>query len=208
MRSSQAHGGILGFISDVVVNSAIIIVAFYTIQYFLFAPFQVVGNSMLNTLNDREYIVVSKIGYYFEGPDHGDVVVFHPPSNAKEYYIKRIIGIPGDEVRIANGHVFVNGKELEEPYLRPGVATCLVARRSSCPNDNKRWDVPEGKFFVLGDNRDGSSDSRAWYDRNNAEDPFVELHQIQGNTKMVVYPLPNIRLLGDINPLEVAVDPT
>jgi signal peptidase I len=207
MDSRHQQGGVLGFISDVIVNSAVIIVVFYTIQYFLFAPFQVVGNSMLNTLNDREYILVSKIGYYQEGPQHGDVIVFHPPNNSKEYYIKRVVGVPGDRVRISSGKVFVNDAELFEPYLRPGVATCLVARRSSCEGDNKSWEVPDGKYFVLGDNRDGSSDSRAWYDRNNIEDPFVDIEQVQGKTKIVVYPLPAVRMMKEFDPLAPADSP-
>lgn len=204
MDSKSTGEGILGFISDVVVNSAIIIVVFYAIQYFLFAPFQVAGNSMINTLHDREYILVSKIGYYLEGPDHGDIIVFHPPNNTQEYYIKRVVGTPGDRVKIASGDVYVNDVRLEEPYLREGLATCLVARRSACENDNKSWVVPEGKYFVLGDNRDGSSDSRAWFDRNNVEDPFVHLDQIQGKTKLVVYPLPKMRLVDELNPIPTA----
>lgn len=185
------------FILDVIVNSAVIISMYLIVQYFIAAPFQVVGQSMANTLYDGEYIVVSKLEYTFGQPERGDIVVFHPPHQKKDYYIKRIIGVPGDTVRLKNGRVFVNGKEMTEPYIREQVITCIVAFMQDCPNDDKVYTVPEGKYFVLGDNRNGSSDSRSWYDQDNTPDPFVDLAQIQGKTRVVIYPLPEIRLIRE-----------
>lgn len=195
-HSDRDHG-VLSFLSDVVVNAAVILVVVYTLQYFLVAPFQVVGNSMVNTLQDGELILVSRIGYYFDGPQHGDIIVFHPPNNRGEWYIKRVIGVPGDEVRISKGEVYVNGELLEEEYLRPGLATCLVAHMSSCNGDDTVWDVPEKKYFVLGDNRDGSTDSRVWYKGSDGSGSFVDEEQIAGKTKMVMYPLPSIRWMRE-----------
>jgi signal peptidase I len=187
------------FIRDVAVNCAVLIVIYLIVVTYIAAPFKVIGDSMKETLFDREYIMVSKLGYYGGGPGRGDIVVFHPPTdNHDDYYIKRVIGVPGDRVELKGGDVFVNGQELDEDYLRPGLATCLIGRRqSSCPNDEKKYIVPEGEYFVLGDNRDGSSDSRAWRSDNGEEAPFVKMNQIQGKTKFVFWPLPEVRWVMD-----------
>jgi signal peptidase I len=181
------------FIVDVIVNSVIIIIIFYIIQQFLAAPFQVIGNSMIDTLHDHEYIVVSKIEYLMHLPERGDIVVFKPPNNGKDYYVKRIVGIPGDTVALTKGKVFVNGKDISEPYLNDEMSTCIVARMSSCPNDNKAYVVPDGKYFVLGDNRAGSSDSRSWRDSDNGEAPFVGRDDIAGKARFVLLPITSIR---------------
>jgi|CXWL01.1.fsa_nt_gi signal peptidase I len=187
--------GFARFIIDVLVNSAVIILLFFIVKIWIAAPFQVIGNSMVNTLQDGEFIVVSKLEYLFGSPQRGDIVVFHPPQQKDEYYIKRIIGIPGDKVQLQAGLVLLNGQEINENYLRDGLLTCVVSHIRDCANDDKEYIVPEGKYFVLGDNRSGSSDSRAWYSSDNKPDPFVDLDQIQGKTRLVLYPLPEIRLV-------------
>jgi len=150
---------------------------------------------MVDTLHNGEYIVVSKIEYVLGEPQRGDIVVFHPPHQEDEYYIKRIVGIPGDTVELKGGQVSVNGHVVTETYLREGLKTCVVAHMQSCGTDEKSYSVPPSKYFVLGDNRKGSSDSRAWYDKGNKPDPFVDISQIQGKTRVVLYPLPDIRLV-------------
>lgn len=193
MSESTKRGAVLQFVIDVLVNSVVIIIVFYIVQQFLAAPFQVIGNSMINTLHDREYIVVSKIEYLMHPPERGDIVVFKPPSNGKDYYVKRIIGLPGDTIGLVKGKVFVNGKQIDESYLYENASTCVVARMSSCPNDNKAYVVPEGMYFVLGDNREGSSDSRSWRDSENGELPFVPRGEIAGKARFVILPLTSIR---------------
>ncbi|MDP2691397.1 MAG: signal peptidase I [bacterium] len=187
--------GFLRFIIDVLINSVVIIVLFFFVQKVVAAPFQVIGNSMVHTLANGEYIIVTKLEYLFGEPQRGDVIVFHPPSHQDEYYIKRIIGTPGDTVRLHEGDVYVNGQKLDETYLDDELKSCIVPHMQVCPNDDKTYTVPKGKYFVLGDNRKGSSDSRSWYDQDNKPDPFVTLNQIQGKTRVVVYPLPEIRLM-------------
>lgn len=76
---------------------------------------------------------------------------------------------------------------------------------SSCPGDDRRYQVSDGHYFVMGDNRNGSSDSRQWYDDDNRPDPFVELSQIQGKTRLVVYPLPSIRLVEETTAFDMAL---
>lgn len=195
MNESTKRGAVLQFVIDVLVNSVVIIIVFYIVQQFLAAPFQVIGNSMINTLHDREYIVVSKIEYLMHPPERGDIVVFKPPSNGKDYYVKRIIGLPGDTIGLVKGKVFVNGKQIDESYLYENASTCVVARMSSCPNDNKAYVVPEGMYFVLGDNREGSSDSRSWRDSENGELPFVPREEIAGKARFVILPLTSIRAI-------------
>ncbi len=190
------------FLLDVLINSAVIIVMFLIVQRLIAAPFQVVGHSMVSTLQDGEYIIVSKLDYLFGDPKRGDIIVFHPPEVKKDYYIKRIMGIPGDEVRLKAGKVSVNGQELEENYLKEGLMTCLAAYMQDCANDDKVYKVPEGKYFVLGDNRSGSSDSRAWFTDDNKPDPFVDKDQIQGKTRLVVFPPRSIRLLPETKVFE------
>jgi signal peptidase I len=195
MSESTKRGAVLQFVIDVLVNSVVIIIVFYIVQQFLAAPFQVIGNSMINTLHDREYIVVSKIEYLMHPPERGDIVVFKPPSNGKDYYVKRIVGLPGDTIGLVKGKVFVNGKQIDESYLYENASTCVVARMSSCPNDNKAYVVPEGMYFVLGDNREGSSDSRSWRDSENGELPFVPRDEIAGKARFVILPLTSIRAI-------------
>jgi signal peptidase I len=135
--------------------------------------FKVEGNSMLPSLETDQYIIVNRLAYaqfdlgifdflpffdagddsthhLFGGPDRGDVVVFESLSRSDRDFIKRIIGLPGDEVEIHDGLVYINDEPLDEPYIR-GTTTCS----GKCS-----WVVPEDHYFVLGDNRNNSSDSR------------------------------------------------
>src|SRR3990172_960498 len=196
-KNAEVKETFIKFVVDVLVNSVVIIILFFFVQTVVAAPFQVVGNSMFDTLHDGEYIVVTKLEYLWGEPNRGDIIVFHPPQNKDDFYIKRIIGVPGDKILLKGGEVYVNGAKLEENYLAEGVATCIVAHSQDCQSDNKEFLVPAGEYFVLGDNRKGSSDSRAWYDDDNRPDPFVDRDQIQGKTRVVLYPLPEIRLMEE-----------
>ena len=195
-HSDEQNEGIVQFFVDVIINSAVIIALFFLVQAFIAAPFQVEGNSMYDTLVDNEYIVVSKLEYTFGSPQRGDVIVFHPPHDTEVFYIKRIIGVPGDHVRLKGGEVYVNDVKIEEEYLREGVRTCVVGRLNSCENDDKEYVVPDDEYFVMGDNRHGSSDSRGWM-HDGQPDSFVSRDQIQGKTRIVLYPLPSIRLFPE-----------
>jgi signal peptidase I len=201
-RKNETEETLWEFIIDVLINSVVIILIFIIGQKTLIAPFQVVGSSMVNTLTDGEFILVSKVEYYFDNPERGDIVVFHPPHDDEEYYIKRVIGVPGDTVTLKKGGVFVNDKKLDEDYLREGTKTCLTAHIRSCDGDDREFEVPEGEFFVLGDNRHGSSDSRAWINEENERAPFVPKDMIQGKTHVVLYPFPSIRLVEETEVFE------
>jgi signal peptidase I len=114
-------------------------------------PVKVEGTAMMPALNDGDGIFISRT---FEKLERGDIVVFYYPPEPSKSYIKRIVGLPNEEVEIADGKVTINGKVLEEPYVGP--ESSLSARAS------KKVTVPENNFFVMGDNRDNSNDSRIW----------------------------------------------
>ena len=112
--------------------------------------FQVQGSSMEPALHDGQYLVVSKLIYWIHPPERGDVIVFRPPNHPDEDYIKRLIGLPGETVEMQNGVVFVDGIRLEEDYIPyPG-------------SSSGSWTLGDDEYFVLGDNRRNSSDSRSW----------------------------------------------
>jgi len=114
------------------------------------ARIRVDGHSMEPTLHSGEFVIVNKLAYKFGYPDRGEVIVFHYPRDPDQEYIKRIIGLPGDRIMIADGKVLVNDRPVQEPYI------------ASPPNYQSEWTVPEDSLFVLGDNRNNSSDSHNW----------------------------------------------
>lgn len=112
--------------------------------------FRIEGSSMLPTLTEGEMIIINKLSYYLDEPERGDIIVLHFPNDRSREFIKRLIGLPGDHIEIGNGMVAVNGSMLDEPYINDD------------PAYTGSWTVPEGQYFVLGDNRNNSSDSHIW----------------------------------------------
>jgi signal peptidase I len=118
---------------------------------FLYQPVKVEGTSMLPGLEDQERIFINKFVYRFESIQRGDIVVFHYPRDPSKSYIKRVIGAAGDKVVIRNGYVYVNGQLLSEPYVPVDYFD---------PRSYAETVVPEGAYYVLGDHRTMSNDSR------------------------------------------------
>ncbi|RRA49752.1 signal peptidase I [Acidipila sp. EB88] len=117
----------------------------------IYQPVRVEGTSMQPRLHDKDRLFINKFVYHFEHIERGDVVVFRYPGDLTKSYIKRVIALPGDDLRIADGVVFVNGKRVPEPYVPP-----LYEDGRSV--DEER--IPDGSFWVMGDHRSISSDSR------------------------------------------------
>jgi signal peptidase I len=115
----------------------------------LVGRYRIDGNSMNPTLFNGEYLIINNFVYDLDEPQRGDIIVFKHPRNELNL-IKRVIGLPGDVVEINGGRVQVNGTTLDEPYIQ------------DFPDNDNSWVVPEDQYFVMGDNRDNSSDSRAW----------------------------------------------
>lgn len=144
---------------------------------------------MFPTFHDGEYVLTNLIGQRFSDPKLGDVVVFESPINKEKDYIKRVIGVPGDTVEIKNGIIFVNGNQLDEnAYLSPDVKTYAGAFL----HENQPVTVPSGKYFVVGDNRPNSSDSREW--------GFITKAELLGTSMFVYWPPNRARIVK--NPFE------
>ena len=137
-----------GWARDILVAA----VAAVLIVVFVVQPVKVEGTSMSPHLADQERIFVNKLSYRFSNIGRGDIVVFWYPRNPAKSFIKRVIGVPGETVEIKQGVVFVDGLRLEEPYVRPEYVD----------HDYHTAKVPEGQYFVLGDRRNSSNDSRNW----------------------------------------------
>jgi len=145
---------------------------------FLYQPVKVEGNSMMPQLTDQERIFINKFIYRFEDIQRGDVVVFWYPLDPAKSYIKRVVGLPGETLRLVNGEVFVDGKRLIEPY----VPSEYQDRQSLGPIR-----IPPGEFFVLGDHRTSSNDSRVW--------GTVERRLIYGKAVFVYWPMEHLGIL-------------
>lgn len=154
----------------------IAVILAFIIRFFILEVFLVEGSSMLPTLENRERLIVNKFKYYFQEPETGDVIIF--TYSRERDFIKRVIGVEGDEIRIESGEVFINGSPIEEGYIfepTKGQFGPVI--------------VPDNNIFVMGDNRNNSMDSR---------DPsvgFVSLEQVKGKAFLVFWPLQGVRLI-------------
>ena len=197
----QRTRGLLWHLFDVFLNIIIIVGIVAGIRTFLVSPFQVEGDSMLDTLVHKEYIIINKLVYFIGEPQRGDVVVFRPPIDHKKHYVKRIIGTPGDEVIIRGGKVYIKTSEssmeveLQEPYLNEHNAGHTYAHPpNSGRTEEKRYKVPEGQYFLLGDNRQGSLDSRS-FDAQNGNSAFVPVTDVKGKVWFVALPVSKVHVL-------------
>jgi signal peptidase I len=166
------------FLLDIAQTLILAAAAFVIVYMFLFRPFEVKGSSMFPNLQDGEYLITNIIGLKISNPNLGDVVVFKAPNEPDKDFIKRVIGVPGDKVMIKEGNVYLNGKLLDESkYLKDEVETY----GGSFLSEGVSVTVPQGYFFVLGDNRSYSSDSREW--------GFVPKKNIIGSSFFIYWPL-------------------
>ncbi len=126
------------------------------IQAFVIRPFIVSGNSMIPLIRDKEYLIVDKLSYKFREPTRGEVIVFRAPPEPDKFYVKRVIGLPGDTVKIVGSKITIinkahpDGFTLDEPFIEHP------------SSDDQTFTVPADKYFVMGDNRSASFDSRSW----------------------------------------------
>lgn len=170
----------LDLIETVVIALAIFVIAYL----FLFQPHQVRGNSMYPNFHDGDYLLTDKISYRLSPPKRGDVIVFVAPKNEEYDYIKRIIGLPGETVSLTeDNRVKINNEILEEPYLPADYKTF----GGNFLESGKTIKIPPDEYFVLGDNRNHSSDSRDW--------GFVPRKNIIGKAWLRYWPLNQIGLI-------------
>lgn len=174
-QTAQPANTLFGIISEVFKTILFAVLLYFAISA-LTDRVRVENISMQPTLNEGELLVVYKLAYRLGEPHRGDIIVFHHNRQPPEDYIKRIIGLPGDEVRVEGGQVYVNGIALNEPYIAEPPAYTGV------------WEVPPDLLFVLGDNRNRSSDSRIW--------GFVPMSDVVGRAVLIYWPPGKIRLLS------------
>ncbi|MFD0671768.1 signal peptidase I [Cohnella sp. GCM10027633] len=161
----------------------------FVIRWFLVSPFIVDGPSMQPNFKDRERIIVNKIIYDIRKPKRGEVIVFHVPEEGRDF-IKRVIGVPGDTVKVAGDTIYINGQPIEESYLEEAYETEHAQNQlynrdkpnSNFPNNSyPDGKVPEGTLFVMGDNRSNSEDSRMI--------GYIPMDRIVGRADLVFWPL-------------------
>jgi signal peptidase I len=147
----------IGCLLEAAETLVLTLVIFLIIQTFVAQPYKVEQQSMENTLEPQQYVLVDKLTPHFDSYKRGDIVVFMPPDARQGDipFIKRVIGLGGDVVDIREGHVFINDQELSEPYVYPGQTTEATTGQA-------HWVIAAGTYFVLGDHRQNSSDSRVF----------------------------------------------
>ena len=137
-------------------------VGLYIVITFAIQTVHVIGFSMVPTLNDNDYVLATKVDLRFTTPTRGDIVILKDPFDNSQDFVKRVIGLPGERLLIRNGKIFINGRQLDEPYLpqnEPWVSQANWPTDTAEPNGAV---IPAGRYFVMGDNRNHSSDSRVF----------------------------------------------
>lgn len=175
---------IYNFLLDTVQTLLLVFAVFFVIYIFLFRPFQVSGNSMYPTFLNKEYILTNIITLRFNKLKQGDVIVFKAPNDPEKDYIKRVIGVPNDTVMIKNGDIYVNDKLLDQSAYQPRLSKTYGG---SFLKEGIAETVPADSYFVMGDNRSGSSDSREW--------GFVPMKSIIGKSMFVYWPLNKMEII-------------
>lgn len=143
----------------------------FVIKTFVVGNYYIPSRSMVPTIGVDDKVIVTNFSYWFEEPQRGDIIVFKYPLDTKKNYIKRCIGLPGEKIEFRDNQLYVDDVWIEQPYLPDGVVT----------EDFGPVYVPEGAYFMCGDNRGNSSDSRVW--------GFVEKKLIIGKAQLIYWPI-------------------
>lgn len=150
----------LSFVWEFTKMLALSLAIILPVRYFLIQPFYVKGASMEPNFHDHEYLIIDEISYRFNHPERGDIVVFRYPANPQEYFIKRIIGLPGESIQVKDGAVYIynlahpEGFRLQEDYLSPDLKTAS--------SSDAKVLIGPNQFYFMGDNRNASKDSRTF----------------------------------------------
>lgn len=149
-----------GLITEILQVGILALVLFLVVRLVV-QPVVVNGSSMNNTLFNQDYLVTTVFNYHFHGPERGDIVILHDPYNPSLDFVKRVIALPGERLLIRGGHVYINGHLLNEPYLRKDEQWTENADYPAA-GGSQGMVIPANDYFVMGDNRNHSSDSRAF----------------------------------------------
>lgn len=170
------------FIGEIIRFSLIALVIVLPVRMFIAQPFIVSGASMETTFSTGEYLIVDQVTYHFDEPQRGDVIIFRYPRDPSKFFIKRVIGVPGDTLDIEGNAITITNSDapqgvvLEEPYIR-----------EMTPGPHLTEKLGAGEYFVMGDNRDASSDSRTW--------GVLPENNIVGRAYLRLFPLTSVGLL-------------
>lgn len=176
INPKDASGGFRRVFTDILETVVLSVLLFLGINA-ISARIRVESISMQPTLFAGDFVIVNKLAYNLGEPKRGDIIIFHyPPDPGREPYIKRVIGLPGDTIRVDTGKVYVNETALVESYI------------SAPPSYTGSWNVPEDNLFVLGDNRNSSSDSHSW--------GMVPLENVIGKAEVIYWPPSDWALLN------------
>lgn len=177
---------------DFIKTIAVIIALAFVIRVFIIQPFIVEGESMEPTFKTKDYLITEKVSYRFRPPQRGEVVIFNPPDRTSENYIKRIIGLPGDQIEIKGGNIYINKEKLIEPYLT-SIDKTLVAQKEGYTTV-----LQDDEYFVMGDNRSHSRDSR--------EIGSIPKQNVVSKVWFRLLPLDNINAFAAVNYQSVPQD--
>lgn len=167
----------------IIVISFVIIIG---IRSFVMQPFFVKGQSMEPNFHDGDYLIVNEIGYRFNDPKRGDVIVFHYPNDPRQFFIKRIIGLPGEKITIKNNKITVYNKEYPDGFTLDE----FYIPKSAIISKNYSQELKNDEYYVLGDNRVASSDSRVW--------GVLKKHYIVGKTWIRAWPFDNFSIFEGV----------
>lgn len=181
-KKKSVLGEILDFIAPIIVALIIAMI----LKYVVFANAIIPTGSMLNTIQENDRVIASRLAYKFDKPERFDIAIFEYPDNEEQLFVKRIIGLPGETVSIQDGTVYITGEDgkthqLEEDYVSD----------ENKDHYNGTFVVPENSYFVMGDNRDNSVDSRYWITTN-----FVSEDKLVGKVLFRYYPF---NTMGKLN---------
>ena len=150
---------VIDFLLPILIAVAVALV----LKYCVIANAVVPTGSMLNTIQEGDRVIASRLAYVKDDPQRYDIVIFKYPDDEKQYYVKRIVGLPGETVDIVDSQVYINGEPLDEPYIREPMD----------PEEPMHFEVPEGCYFMMGDNRNYSSDARYWQNHYVSKDKII-----------------------------------
>ena len=178
-EQERVSGGAFWRNLDFFIYLAVVVVIAFSIRAFLFEPIRVDGSSMTPTLLNREEMLVEKVSYWFGAPQRGDIVICYYPGYT-ESCVKRVVGLPGETVSVSGGKFYINGIALDESAYW----------NDEIHGDMEAVTVGESEVFVVGDNRNGSKDSR------DSRVGAIPLEKVVGRVRMVIWPLANARSMG------------